>query len=200
MSNFVSRCSDVTNSLCLSLACYRWSDISSDMKQQSSIEQATSKCRCEWPSSGGLSMMVLNGKEEWCLPLSPPFIVRHEATSLQSDTDDIAEDNRGSGGCLRLCSSTKQQHPTRTDIGHVELCFRPARPSPNAFADGGGEQPTRTGADVARQSGAMGSAGRGAFLVGGTGHSVPLIPLPVPVGTLLEKTSLLVLLYNMVLI
>jgi hypothetical protein len=71
-------CSDVSHSMCLSLACYHWADLIPMMQSpdgSQSMEDVLVAARCSWPIKGGLSMVVQRGEDEWHLPLAPPLAV-----------------------------------------------------------------------------------------------------------------------------
>jgi len=66
---------DVSQSLCLTLACYRWADVlptSQRVDDTPLLEELTSGASCSWPRNGGLSVVVRYNETDWQLPLSPP--------------------------------------------------------------------------------------------------------------------------------
>lgn len=83
ISHWVNQSStdDVSHSMCLSLACYHWTDLLPQMQSASgsqSMEEVLVATRCSWPTKGGLSMVVHRGQDEWHLPLSPPVVESSE--------------------------------------------------------------------------------------------------------------------------
>ena len=71
--------SDLSKSLCLTLACYRWVDVLPATQRADDtplLEELVSGVSCFWPEQGGLSVIVQHNETDWQLPLSPPICVR----------------------------------------------------------------------------------------------------------------------------
>lgn len=80
--------SDVSRSLCLTLACYRCADLPQKTQGAGgtpSYKELLSGVNCSWPITGGLSMIVRHNEDEWQLPLSPPLCVGPHASTFVRD-------------------------------------------------------------------------------------------------------------------
>ncbi|KIM73317.1 hypothetical protein PILCRDRAFT_730371 [Piloderma croceum F 1598] len=82
---------DVSESMCLTLACYLWADLLPEVQRTNespSLEKLLPAARCSWPTKGGLSMVVQHGQDDWHLPLSLPF---HESSENLFDVSRIVK-------------------------------------------------------------------------------------------------------------
>jgi hypothetical protein len=71
-------CSDVSQSICLTLACYGWAEILPAIRtnEPPSLNELIHTARCSWPTKGGLTAVLKYDQDDWHLPLAPPFHVR----------------------------------------------------------------------------------------------------------------------------
>ncbi|KAH7920893.1 hypothetical protein BV22DRAFT_1050031 [Leucogyrophana mollusca] len=81
VSRWVNRKSapeNLSESVCVSLACYSVPDIQSilqEYEETPSIVQVTPRAQCSWPQTGLVSLQAKRGEKDFHIPLSPPFFL-----------------------------------------------------------------------------------------------------------------------------
>ncbi|KAH7884244.1 hypothetical protein F5I97DRAFT_1812910 [Phlebopus sp. FC_14] len=69
---------EVSQSVCISLACYRLPDLFATIQSESQLQgiaELTSHSSCSWPTSGRLSLQIERHSKHYVIPLCPPVIL-----------------------------------------------------------------------------------------------------------------------------
>lgn len=130
VSRWVNRQSapgQVSDSICISLACYRLPDLHAASQlapkgEDPSATFLTSRASCSWPKSGCLSLRVKCDENDRSIPLSPPFILTPEKCvdiSSYMKLDDNSFQIVQYGDLSDYAFVFHAHHPTQAQLAHL---------------------------------------------------------------------------------